>query len=172
MKWDSKALSCVCTNVNAVIFTVDDVVSCKVCGTSINSLSNSDSTKSCACPQGLTWEDNKGCVCPSGEVLIPGAKPKCVDCAAEGVFATEASEDGKSCVCVSDALKWFPKIGKCGCPKSTQVPVGDPIICFECKNNTAYTNVPVINGTNCTCKSKTLVWSGETQTCACPDPAN
>lgn len=50
MKWDSKALSCVCTNVNAVIFTVDDVVSCKVCGTSINSLSNSDSTKSCACP--------------------------------------------------------------------------------------------------------------------------
>ncbi len=39
MKWDKTQLKCVCSNPNAVLFTdEDDVVSCKVCGSTINSL--------------------------------------------------------------------------------------------------------------------------------------
>jgi hypothetical protein len=40
MKWDSTQLKCVCSNANAVLFTVDSVVSCKVCGSTINSLTS------------------------------------------------------------------------------------------------------------------------------------
>ena len=38
MKWDATQLKCVCAISNAVLFTVDEVVSCKVCGSTINSL--------------------------------------------------------------------------------------------------------------------------------------
>jgi hypothetical protein len=170
MKWDATQLKCVCAISNAVLFTVDEVVSCKICGSTINSSPDRLSDISCDCPTGLTWTDNVGCACPEGQVLIPGAKPRCVDCTLEGVFATAASEDGKSCVCSSDALKWNAKSGKCTCPKSSQVPVGDPVICFDCKNEAALTMLPVVGGTSCTCKNKKLTWSADTQTCACPDP--
>lgn len=40
MKWDATNLKCICANPNAVLFTVDEVVSCKVCGSTINSLSS------------------------------------------------------------------------------------------------------------------------------------
>ena len=170
MKWDSTKLSCVCSNANAVLFTVTEVVSCKVCGSTINSLSSSNSATSCDCPDGLTWTDNVGCACPEGQVLIPGAKPRCVDCTATGVFATGPSTDGKSCLCASDALKWNAKSGKCACPKSSQIPIGDPLTCFECKNAAAFTTLPVVGGNSCTCTNKKLTWDATTQKCACTDP--
>ena len=66
MRWDATQLKCVCSNANAVIFTVEEVVSCKVCGSTINSLTTRNSDLSCDCPTGLTWTDNVGCACPDG----------------------------------------------------------------------------------------------------------
>lgn len=66
MKWSSTDLKCGCSNPNAVIWTIDSVISCKVCGSTVNSLSTKDTDTSCNCPDGLTWTDNVGCLCPDG----------------------------------------------------------------------------------------------------------
>lgn len=66
MKWDKTQLKCVCSNANAVLFTDEDgVVSCKVCGSTINSLTTRISDTQCDCPDGLEWTDNEGCACPN-----------------------------------------------------------------------------------------------------------
>lgn len=171
MKWSNTEYKCGCSNANAVIWNINEIISCKICGSTINALATKSSDTACNCPDGLTWSDNVGCICPEGQILIPGAKPRCVTCD-ETVLSSGTSEDGKSCLCLSDALKWYPKAGKCACPKSTQVPVGEPIICFECNNSTALSTLPVVivDGTaNCSCKYKILTWSNETQTCSCPE---
>jgi hypothetical protein len=99
--------------------------------------------------------------------LIAGAKPKCVTCD-ETIFAKEISTDLKSCVCLSDSLKWYAKPGACACPKKSQVPVGDTYDCFECNNATALSALPVVNG-GCSCKNKLLTWSSTNQVCSCPE---
>ena len=80
MKWDKDKKTCVCSSNNSVIFNNDDVITCKICGSSLNSLSRRTNGLTCSCPTGLSWVNNVGCVCEDTQALVTEGITRCVTC--------------------------------------------------------------------------------------------
>lgn len=176
MKWDKDKKTCVCSNNISVIFNNDDVITCKICGSSLNSLSRRINGLTCSCPTGLSWVNNVGCVCEDTQALVTEGITRCVTCD-ETIYSSKVAPDGMSCVCLSEALTWSNRTGKCSCPKASMIPLAlmippaleETLTCFDCNNTLALTALPIVNGI-CSCKSTALVWNAS-GICACPDPA-
>jgi hypothetical protein len=157
MTWSRSAASCVCSS-NSVAFTVNGVVSCQVCDSSIYAKKGGRSSPiACNCNSGSVWVPNVGCVC-TGQNAIPitkGSNTVCVVCNST-IYSSGAS--GLACVCLG-SLTWQSSSQSCGCSSKYAIAVSNgQYFCSSC-TSTNNAKTPLVSPTQCTCVSTSLVWS-------------